>query len=59
MLEVAAWALEPSPAGRGRWRVGAEARRAREQPPPPTPPAGGGGGRAPALYPLPVSIFPN
>lgn len=54
MLEVAAWAVEPSPAGRGRWRAGAEARQAREQLPP--PPAGG---RAPALYPLPVSIFPN
>lgn len=35
MLEVAAWALEPSPAGRGRWRAGAEARRAWEQLPPP------------------------
>lgn len=35
MLEVAAWVLEPSPAGRGRWRAGAEARQAREQLPPP------------------------
>lgn len=37
---MAAWALEPSPAGRGRWRAGAEARRAREQLPPPPPPRG-------------------
>lgn len=35
MLEVAAWALEPSPAGRGRWRAGAEARQAQEQLPAP------------------------
>lgn len=57
MLEMAAWALEPSPAGSGRWRAGAEARRAWEQLPPPHPPPAGG--RASALYPLTVSIFPN